>query len=67
MKNETGPSSSTRQVFTRVLGGFDRSKESHVSDNTVYDLLNLRPDRGQYTQTPLLGSLVDDFEAAETP
>lgn len=56
---------SVRQTINRPLGGFDRSRQSHASrPGVVYDLLNMRPVRGELQQTNLIGNFVDEFNDA---
>ena len=50
---------------SRELGGEDRSRPSHRSTESVYELTNLRPIRGAYEQTDLVGDLIAAFDAAE--
>jgi hypothetical protein len=57
--------SSIRQIVPRPLGGFDKSRESHASrPGALYGLLNLRPLRGELTQTKLVSTFVDDVGEA---
>jgi hypothetical protein len=50
--------SSTRILITHDLTGVDQSKPSELSSGSVYELLNLRPDGGEYVQTPLIGIFI---------
>jgi hypothetical protein len=47
-----------RTLFPKTLAGVDRSRKSHVATNGVYDLLNLRPKRGELVQTLLVGTTI---------
>lgn len=53
--------SSKNSLLLRTLGGFDRSRPSDKSDNSFYDLLNLRPIRGSLEQTDLVGTLIPEI------
>lgn len=59
----TGRTLTKRVLVPRPLGGFDRSRQSHVLRAGHYDLLNLRPVRGDLIQTALFG----DTEIVITP
>lgn len=50
-----------RTLIPNEIAGFDRSKQSHVSRGTAFDLLQFRPVRGDLEQVDHLGYFVDEF------
>lgn len=58
MNESTGSTTTERKLVLRVFGGMDQSVATQFSDDSFYELYNLRPNRGSLEQPQLIGGLL---------